>query len=115
MGSGTVDSLRSGALTNSIDNVTCDECVCSCLGGALACQRPGCGYAGLRIASGGASFVPMVQSTNFRERHHATFRRRLDASWRGRVLLERQMGSCPMIIGEIARPARAADGARRER
>ena len=45
----------------------------------------------------------MVKSTDFRERHHAPFRRRVDASWRGRVLLEGQMGSRPVIIGDIAR------------
>jgi hypothetical protein len=44
----------------------------------------------------------MVKASNFRECHHATFRRRVDASWRGRVLLEGEMGSRPMIIGDIA-------------
>jgi hypothetical protein len=55
-----------------------------------------------RIESRCASLVPMVKPTNFRERHHATFRRRLDASWRGRVLLEGEMDSRPMIIGNVA-------------
>ena len=44
----------------------------------------------------------MVKSTNFRERHHATLRRRVDASWCGRVLVEGEMGSRPKIIGEIS-------------
>ncbi len=45
----------------------------------------------------------MVQSTHFRERHHATFRGRVDASWRGRVLLEGEMSPRQMIISEISR------------
>jgi hypothetical protein len=40
----------------------------------------------------------MVKSTHFRECHHATFRRRLDASWRGCVLLEGEMSSRPMVV-----------------
>jgi hypothetical protein len=48
----------------------------------------------------------MVESTDFRECHHAPFRRRLNASWDGRVLLEGdlegEMCSRPVIIGEIA-------------
>jgi len=43
----------------------------------------------------------MVKSTHFRERHDATFRRRVDASWRGRVLLKGQMGPRPMIVRNI--------------
>ena len=43
--------------------------------------------------SGCASFVAMVKSAHFRERDHATFRRRVDASWRGCVLREGEMGS----------------------
>lgn len=44
----------------------------------------------------------MVKFTNFRERHDATFRWRLDASWRGRVFLEGEMGSRAMIIGDVS-------------
>jgi hypothetical protein len=51
--------------------------------------------------SGCASFVAMVKSTHFRECHHATFRRRLDASWRGCVLLEGEMSSRPMVVEQI--------------
>jgi hypothetical protein len=54
------------------------------------------------VLSGGSSLVPIVKSTDFGERHHATFRRCLDASWRGRVLLEGEMGSRPMIIGDVS-------------
>jgi hypothetical protein len=43
----------------------------------------------------------MVKSTHFRERHHATFRRPVDASWRGCVLLEGEMRSRPMVVEEI--------------
>ena len=44
----------------------------------------------------------MVKSTNFCERHHASFLRRVDASWRRRVLLKGEMGSRPMIIGDVS-------------
>jgi hypothetical protein len=44
----------------------------------------------------------MVKSTDFREGHYATFRRPLDASRRGRVFLEREMGSRPMIIRDVS-------------
>ena len=43
----------------------------------------------------------MVKSTHFRERHHATFRRRVDASRRGCVLLEGEMRSRPMVVEQI--------------
>jgi hypothetical protein len=43
----------------------------------------------------------MVQPTHFRERHHAAFRRPLNPSGRGRVFLEGEMASRPMIVGEI--------------
>jgi hypothetical protein len=42
----------------------------------------------------------MVKSTHCRERHHATFRRRVDASWPGCVVLEREMSSRPMVVEE---------------
>jgi hypothetical protein len=51
--------------------------------------------------SGCASFVAMVKSTHFRERHHATFHRRMDASWRRCVLLEGEMSPRPMAVEEI--------------
>jgi hypothetical protein len=54
---------------------------CSCVGGDLACsERLQPGVTG---PSGCASLVPMVKATNLRERHDATFRWRLDATWRG--------------------------------
>jgi hypothetical protein len=53
------------------------------------------------VASGCASLVPMMKAANFRERHDATFRWRLDATWRGCVLLKGEMSSCPMIVGNI--------------
>ena len=43
----------------------------------------------------------MMQSAHFRERDDATLRRRLDTSWRRRVLLQGEMCPRPMIIGEI--------------
>ena len=43
----------------------------------------------------------MVKSTHFRECHHATFRRRVDTSWRGCVLLEEEMSSRPMVVEQI--------------
>jgi hypothetical protein len=43
----------------------------------------------------------MVKATNFRERHDATLRWHLDATWRGRVLLEREMSSGPVIVRNI--------------
>ena len=54
------------------------------------------------VCSGGASLVAMVQSADFRERDHLTFHRGLHASWRGRVFLQREMRSRPMIIGDIS-------------
>jgi hypothetical protein len=44
----------------------------------------------------------MVQATDLRERHDATFRWRVDASPRGRVFLEGKMSSRPMIIGDVS-------------
>ena len=43
----------------------------------------------------------MVESTDFGERHHVSFRPRLNTPGRGRVLLEGEMRSRPMIIGGI--------------
>jgi hypothetical protein len=43
----------------------------------------------------------MVKSTHFRERHHATFRRRVDASWRGCVLFEGEMSSRRAVFTDI--------------
>jgi hypothetical protein len=43
----------------------------------------------------------MVKSTHFLEGHHATFRPRVDASWRGCVLFEGEMSSRPMVVEEI--------------
>ena len=54
------------------------------------------------IASSGSALVPMVKSTDFGERHNATFRRRLDASWRWRVFLEGEMRSRPLIVGDVS-------------
>jgi hypothetical protein len=51
--------------------------------------------------SGCASFIAMVKSTHFRERHHATFRRCVDASWRRCVLLEGEMSPRPSVVEEI--------------
>jgi hypothetical protein len=42
-----------------------------------------------------------MQSAHFRERDDATLPRRLNTSWRRRVLLHGEMCSRPMIIGEI--------------
>ena len=44
----------------------------------------------------------MVKSANFCERHDGTFGLDLDASWRGRVLLEGEMSPRPMIVDEIS-------------
>src|SRR4029450_7081414 len=60
--------------------------------GTSTCQRR---PADRLRTSGWASFVAMVKSTHFRERHPATFCRRVDASWPGCVLLEREMSSRP--------------------
>jgi hypothetical protein len=43
----------------------------------------------------------MMKSTDFRERDNATFRRHLDASWRGRVHLQSQMRPALMVIGPV--------------
>src|SRR5258708_2075254 len=51
--------------------------------------------------SRGASLIPVVKASNFRECHYATFRRRMDASWCGRVFLEGEMRACPMIIKDV--------------
>src|SRR5712691_6718727 len=55
-----------------------------------------------RSPSSCAALVPMVQTTHFRERNDGPFCRRLDASRRGRVLLERDMRSRPMIAGNAS-------------
>jgi hypothetical protein len=52
--------------------------------------------------SGGASLVVVMESSYFRQRDHVTFGRGLHASWRGRVFLQREMRSRPMIIGDIS-------------
>lgn len=44
----------------------------------------------------------MVKAPDFCERHHATFRRCLDASWRGRVLLKGEMGARPMRVEDVS-------------
>ena len=44
----------------------------------------------------------MVKSANFCERHDGTFGLDLDASWRGRVLLEGEMSTRTMIVENIA-------------
>jgi hypothetical protein len=44
----------------------------------------------------------MVQSTDFGERHHTTFRRPLNPSGYGRVFLEGEMVPRPMIVGEVS-------------
>jgi len=44
----------------------------------------------------------MVKSTHFRERHDVTIRQRLNTSWRGCVVLKGEMGSRPMIIGDVS-------------
>src|SRR5260370_1394129 len=44
----------------------------------------------------------MAQATDFRERHDAPLRRHLNASWRRRILLQRKMCSCTVVIGHIA-------------
>jgi hypothetical protein len=43
----------------------------------------------------------MVKSTHFRESHHTTFRRRVDASGSRCVLLEGDMSPRPMVVEEI--------------
>jgi len=73
----------------------------ACGGGDLAGQiSDGCRHA-RRRASRGASLVPMVKSTHFRERHHAAFCRPVNPSRRGRVFLEEEMGPRPMIVGDV--------------
>jgi len=57
---------------------------------------------GAHIASSRPPLVPVVKSANFGEHHHATVRRRVDASWRGRVFLEGEVGSRAMIIGGVS-------------
>ena len=44
----------------------------------------------------------MVQAAHFGERHDGAFRRRVDASRRGRVFLEGEMGSRPVIVGNVS-------------
>jgi hypothetical protein len=54
------------------------------------------------MLSGCASLVAMVQSTDFRERHHGAFRRCLNASGRRGVLVEGQMCPGRMVIGKVS-------------
>ena len=75
---------------------------CSRAGGDVVCLKRLLRSGMRRVASSGAALVPMVQATDFRERHDATFRRLMDASWRGRVLLEGEMSSRPMIIRDAS-------------
>jgi hypothetical protein len=101
--------------------VTRGECACSCAGGALRLRdvrggriggladasATGCSMRDLaRIESSRPPLVPVVKSANFGEHHHATVRRRMDASWRGRVFLEGEVGSRPMIIGGVSSSTR---------
>ena len=51
--------------------------------------------------SGGAAFVPMMKSANFRERDHVPFRRHLHPSRRRRVFVQGEMCAGPMIIRDI--------------
>jgi hypothetical protein len=55
----------------------------------------------LWTTSGRTPLVAMVQAADFRERDHTAFGRRLHASWRGRVLLQREVRSRPLIIENI--------------
>jgi hypothetical protein len=64
--------------------------------------KDGCRGGTRRIASSCAALVPMVQSTHFGEHNDGAFRRRLDASRRGRVFLEGEMGSRPVIVGDVS-------------
>ena len=54
------------------------------------------------MLSGCASLVAIVEPADFRERHHAPFRRWLNASGRRGVLVEGQVGSGPMVIGGVS-------------
>jgi hypothetical protein len=84
--------LRTADVTNSTVDVTRRGCACSWVRRDLACQswsvmRNPTHRVRLRVAR-----TDGVKPANFRERHHATLRRRLDATRRGRVLLEGEMG-----------------------
>ena len=45
--------------------------------------------------------VPMVQAADFGQVDDLTRAWRLDCPWLGRVLAQRQMGSRPMVVGEV--------------
>jgi hypothetical protein len=52
-------------------------------------------------ASGGAPFVPMVQSPDLRDRHHSSELRWLHGPWLRCVLFQREVWASPMIIGKV--------------
>jgi hypothetical protein len=84
---------------------------------ATAGTPPGRAWGGTRLpepvaavghnASSYAALVPMVQAAHFGERHDGAFRRRVDASRRGRGFLEGEMGSRPRDSARDASAARS--------
>jgi hypothetical protein len=43
----------------------------------------------------------MVQTGDLRQLDNLAHARRLDSSWLGRILSEREMGSRPVVVGEV--------------
>jgi len=72
---------------------------------AARVRRPGrvCQYEVDGGMSGGAALVARVQTADFRERHHATFRKVLDASCRWCVFGQSQMCPRQMIVEAVTR------------
>ena len=84
-----VDRRGAGGVTNTILSPRRSSVRATRPPGTRRAQT--CDAGSRRVASGSASFVAMVQSTDFRTRDDVTFSWRLHASWRGRVFLQRQM------------------------
>jgi hypothetical protein len=66
-------------------------------GGAL--DRPA---QATRVTSGGASFVAVEQTADFRERNHTTFSRTLHTSPCGRIFREGEMGPRSVIVRNVS-------------
>jgi len=67
-------------------------------GAPLAERRP----ASSCVASGGTSFVTMVESADLRDRDHSAQLRRMHCPWLRRVLLQRQMRTGRVIVRKYA-------------